>query len=200
MLHPSEEMRENDKKLGFCQELFTEVKDKHTELAPFFDFVLNEEDRIVSATIKYDSRRIHTNSNWLEMARPVIRSFTDYLKEHPDHRLLTENWSIRLSFPAVTYRNEENGVITGEYFYDATYSPEFDLYTIPEFLEMAYLLGDIHCLHIESDETGLISNPEKTINDLKLIKNLKTLELKLPDVPESFLDMAKEAGIEVITK
>ena len=197
MLHPSDAMKENDKQLGFCQEMFAEIKDAHKELGPFSNWEMNEEAKSIRVSINYVSLYVNTNTNWLDLNRRVVGFFTDYLNEHPDHRLITEGWKIELDMPAVVYRNEEDGVVSGANFYDATYTDD-TFYTIPQFLEIAYLLGNVRVLHITSVQTGLLPNPEKTVSDLKQLKSLKKLELKLPDVPDSFGEMMKENGVEVI--
>ncbi|MBO7514242.1 MAG: hypothetical protein J6T47_01240 [Lachnospiraceae bacterium] len=199
MLHPSDEMKKNDEQLGFCKEMMTEIKNAHKELGPFSDWELNEAEKRIHVTLNYMSMYVNKNTNWLDLNRRMVGTFTEYLNAHPDHRLMTENWLIELDCPSAVYRNLEDGKPCGADFYDVTYSDD-TFYTIPEFLEIAYLLGPVRAIHIESAQTGLLANPEKTLSDLKQLKTLKTLELKLPDVPASFVDDAKEAGIEVLIK
>ena len=197
MLHPSDEMKENDKQLGFCQDMLGEIKKAHKELGPFSGWELNEEEKRMHVTINYISLYVNKNTNWLDLNRRMVSAFTDYLKAHPDHRLMTENWKIELDCPSAVYRNVQDGEACGADFCDVTYTDD-TFYTIPEFLEISYLLGPVRTIHIESTQTGQLTNPEKTLSDLKQLKTLKILELKLPDVPESFVDNAKEAGVEVI--
>ncbi|MBR5348000.1 MAG: hypothetical protein IK125_02060 [Lachnospiraceae bacterium] len=202
MLHPSAAMEENDKQLGFCYDMFKEIKNKHTELGPFNGFTMDEATKTISTQVTFLTLYTSENTNWLDMSRRACGYFTEYLSAHPEHRLITEGWTIELDLPSVIYRNVENGEVTGANFYDATYvaNPAPLDYSIPEFLESSYLLGNVHVIHIESSETGLISNPEKTLSDIKQLKTLKKLELMLPDVPASLIEGAKEAGIEIVTK
>ncbi|MBR6366581.1 MAG: hypothetical protein IKS10_10890 [Lachnospiraceae bacterium] len=199
MLQPSAEMEENDKQLGFCYDMFKEIKDSHTDLAPFTEFSMDEETKTIRTKIAFFTFNLTQNTNGLELSRRACGYFTEYLTAHPEHRLITEGWTIELDLPSVIYRNVENGEVTGANFYDATYVADTQFYfSISEFLEASYLLGNIHVLHIASDQTGQLPNPEKTVTDLKQLKSLKTLELKLPDVPDSFVEMMKQNGVEVI--
>lgn len=200
MLHPSAEMEENDKQLGFCYDMFKDIKNKHTELGPFNGFTMDESTKTIRTQVTFISLYVNDNTNWLEMSRRACGYFTEYLTAHPEHRLITEGWTIELDLPSVIYRNVENGEVTGANFYDVTYVADPYYFSIPEFLEISYLLGNVHVVHIESSDTGLIANPEKTLSDIKKLKTLKTLELKLPDVPASLIEGAAEAGIEIITK
>lgn len=200
MLHPSAEMEENDKQLGFCYDMFKEIKNKHTELGPFNGFTMDEATKTIRTQVTFISLYVNENTNWLEMSRRACGYFTEYLTAHPEHRLITEGWTIELDLPSVIYRNVENGEVTGANFYDVTYVSDPYYFSIPEFLEISYLLGNVHVVHIESSETGMISNPEKTLSDIKKLKTLKTLELKLPDVPASLVEDAAKAGIEIVTK
>ncbi len=202
MLHPSAEMQENDKQLGFCYDMFKEIKDKHTDLGPFGSFMMDEATKTIRTSVNFLSMYTNENTNWLDLSRRACGYFTEYLTAHPEHRLITEGWTIELDLPSVIYRNVENGEVTGAHFYDATYvaDPAPIDYSIPEFLEMSYLLGNVHTIHIESSESGIITDPEKTLTDIKKLKSLKTLELKLPDVPASLIEGAASAGIEIITK
>ncbi len=200
MLHPSAEMEENDKQLGFCYDMFKEIKKDHIELGPFNGFTMNEETKTIRTQVTFISLYVNKNTNWLELSRRACSYFSEYLTAHPEHRLITEGWTIELDLPSVIWRNVENGKVTGADFCDVTYVSDPYYFSIPEFLELSYLLDNVRVIHIESSETGLITNEEKTLADIKKLKTLKTLELKLPDVSESLIEGAAEAGIEIITK